>query len=487
MSKLLKVFCVFTAVLSGFSQAAKHWDVHTPISGGSISSPVKDGVYLCGASVDFSCSRGSDTDHWCDTQAGTEDWPSDAMNSNYPQWTATKGSWKDGDSVGTSVEWIAPNSTTNWIDVHLYENDLTSSIPSGDSGTRNDPRELQDTVTRIRAVIPVLNTVEYGAASGAKYAIHNVVTPEYVRGIRNDSACWGLEARGSATATFHHTTLSQAEGGVIVRADTTGDMFNWDNSSMETWGASSPTPSQTCNAEMLMDDAVMRRDYSAQWKYRCTEGSNRLIYTTIQPRCRLYVVLDQPKSPESEPNEIVLAYATKWADGCSTKESACNDIVAAFADHYNWDYNCNRLASDFVRLVASLGVSASENRWAARDTYFYLGEDIFVGDMVFQRIKTIDPVVGKHGSKIYELGFHEWAQAENNQYDPTTADHLDDSSWGDYEDELFTHYRVCISVDPYSFSWVAAQAGQSIGCEEEIHRHYTSDPTEVLEPWLGPS
>ncbi len=236
-----------------------------------------------------------------------------------------------------------------------------------------------------------------------------------------------------------------------------------------------------------LPNQIGSQQYTFIWKYRVPSGTNQWIdmANTSGPH-KVYRVFEAPKAPEASPKKYILDYACTWADSATTKAGACAAILSGgFSSHYNWNYNCNRLASDFVRLVSSLGVSASENRWAAGGSYFYSSDAIGVGDMVGQRTRTIDPV-GTYGSANYVFGFHEWSQAENNQYDPTTAYHLDTSSWGDYEDDLFIEYKKRISVSPIIDVWVSAQPGQSSGCEAPSHRHYESDPSEVLEPWLGP-
>jgi len=468
------------AVLSDSAPAEIVWDVDTPIWGGKISSPPDNGVYLCGASVTCEASRGSDTDHWCDTTTGQEGFPPDAMLPGYPFWTATAGSWKDGDNSGASVQWIAPDIRTTNITLKIYDDDLPNSIPPWDSGTRNDWMALQDQATSVQAIIPDCNEVTYGAATGSKYAIAGISTPEYIRDQRNDSACWGLEARASATVSFIYPELSEEEACIKVRGETDGDMFNigdWGDSGTATWPITSPTPAQTCNAEMLMDDEVEWRDYDAQWRYKCTDGSNSWINSTNQKDCRLYVVLAQPKSPESPPQEEILEYATNWADGSEDAAEACDAMLNAFSDHYTWNMNCHQLSSDYVRLIASIGVYGSLHRWASKAAG--------LGDMCYQRTKSIDPVGATWESGTIEWSWHQWAEADSKQRDPSAAASLS-GTWGDYEDDLFTHYRECTQVSPsVVYTWVANQSGQSSGCEVyPTHCYYYN--SGILQSWRGP-
>jgi hypothetical protein len=340
MNKQLLGVMVLVVLLCGLSQANKIWYTCPPISGGTISSPVGNGAYLCGASVDFTCSRGSDTDYWRDTETQEEDWPEDAMSENYPLWTATAGSWKDGDCWGTSVEWIAPESPASGITICLYENDLPYLIPGGDDGSRNDSITLQDTTTGVQAVLPVLDQVDY---EGGNHAIYDVTVPEYSRsGSHNDPASWSFGVDAVAKAKFWHSlNLSQAESGVKVRAETSGDGFNigdWGDSSTATWGTSWPTSEITCVSEMTIDSDIQYQDYSAQWRYKCTNGTNGWIDTTDQTGCRLYVVYGSPVCSSGDYTKSHLEKATKYGEGGgSSKSNVCTTLQSYLHSNLNFE------------------------------------------------------------------------------------------------------------------------------------------------------
>lgn len=190
---------------------------------------------------------------------------------------------------------------------------------------------------------------------------------------------------------------------------------------------------------------------------------------------KIFRVLDTPNSPEATPQEEILEYACDWADGANTVDATCDDIVGAFSGHYDWDYDCHLLSSDFTRLVSSLGISASLHKWARK------GSTGSLGDMVGQKTKAIDPV-GSYGSQQYLFSFHQWAETGSQQRDPTTASSYS-GTWGDYEDYLYTQYEEVTDTSPYTTTWVNNQNGQSSGCEAPSHRIYTNPSAS---PWRGP-
>jgi len=343
----------------------------------------------------------------------------------------------------------------------------------------------------ITVVKPEVDAVTYG---GGNHQICDVSPPEYSRSpAKNEPACWTINSAAVADVSFWHSqALSYATGNIVVRAETSGDdgfdVGDWGDSAASTFGTSWPSDNITCALEGTICEVIHYHDYNAQWKYKVTNGTNQWIETTLQSDCRLYAVLDTPQSPEAPPHEEILEYACNWASGWIYKEEACDAVVCSFANHYNWNGTCYQLASDFVRLVASLGVIASENRWSSRGQAYYSSDTLAVGDMYVQRTRSIDPVGSGTESGIIEWLYHEWAQAEGNQYDPSTGTHYDNATWGDYEDWLYTDYWEISSISPpYIYGgWVAEQAGQGLGCEASSHRHYESSPAEVLQNWYGP-
>ena len=70
----------------------------------------------------------------------------DWLNIHWPRWTATSGTFAGGDASGTSVDWTAPGLPMQ-VTFRLYENDTPEPIGPDETGSRNDPEQLQDTKT----------------------------------------------------------------------------------------------------------------------------------------------------------------------------------------------------------------------------------------------------------------------------------------------------------------------------------------------------
>ena len=231
--------------------------------------------------------------------------------------------------------------------------------------------------------------------------------------------------------------------------------------------------------------SVKKGTVTWQWKFKPV-GSEQNI-TSSGPHT-IYVVLASPKSPELEPRKTILDYACNWASGQSSHSGVCTAILNnGFDAHYMWRWDCHWLSSDFVRLVASLGIGASMHCWSS--TYHY------VGNMTYQRTKWIDPV--GPGDPNYnppvpdkgeiEWAWHQWAQASGSQRDPSTATSKS-GSWGVYEDYLFKEYETL--TPSYQYEWVPNEPGQPEGsCEdwENDRCRYYSWPTTswLLTPWCG--
>ena len=215
------------------------------------------------------------------------------------------------------------------------------------------------------------------------------------------------------------------------------------------------------------------------WKYKTTAGTESMGKTGEH---LLYTVLATPVAPSptasATPPLNILDYACTWANGATTKEKVCTDMLTnGFSNHYTWDMDCHRLASDFVSLVSTQGINASQHRWASKGHYG------IVGDMAYQRTKAIDPVGPSWGYQQIDWSWHQWAQAEGAQRDAAAAVSLT-GNWGAYEDDLFAEYKKIEKTSPYEYKWMNNQPGQSLGCEALAHRTYTSSPS--LYPWRGP-
>jgi hypothetical protein len=190
----------------------------------------------------------------------------------------------------------------------------------------------------------------------------------------------------------------------------------------------------------------------------------------------IYTTWGTPIAPMAVPWLAILDCACTWAGGATTKEDVCVYVINnGFVLHYDWVGNCHRLASDFVRLVSTQGIAASQHYWGVVST-------CNLDDMRTERTKAFDPVGTAWGYGTQDWSFHQWAEAEGKQRDPSAGSSLA-GTWGDYEDFLYEYYNKVVN-SACDKSWVADQPGQSVGCEAPAHRVYNSNPT--LHSWHGP-
>jgi hypothetical protein len=211
------------------------------------------------------------------------------------------------------------------------------------------------------------------------------------------------------------------------------------------------------------------------WKYKISTSTESMGSTGEH---LLYTVLATPVVPMTAPSLEILDYACTWASGTTTSSGVCSDILSnGFGNHYTWNMDCHRLASDFVRLVSTQGINASQHRWASKGGYGV------IDDMAYQKTNVIDPVGAIWGSGQIDWSWHQWAEADGAQRDAAAAVSLP-GSWGVYEDHLFAQYKKIANNAPYTYQWMANQNGQSMGCEAPAHRDYNSNPT--LHNWRGP-
>ena len=193
-----------------------------------------------------------------------------------------------------------------------------------------------------------------------------------------------------------------------------------------------------------------------------------------------YTLFSNPVEPNITPLTTILDYACDWASGKSDQNSICNDILnRGFNLHYTWERNCHELSSDFVHLVTSLGITASQHRWAAPAQN--------LGDMEWQITRQIDPV-GSMPQAEYRFWFHQWAEAASAQRDPSTNTSFA-GSWGNYEDYLYTYYDYVTSIYPPATARIQNQPGQpKESCEDyDItvrHAEYAND--YIIQTWRGP-
>ena len=215
------------------------------------------------------------------------------------------------------------------------------------------------------------------------------------------------------------------------------------------------------------------------WKY----GSGYTMGTTGPHK--IYTLYSAPTAPEADPREHILGYACKWADGDANTSTASKSILDGMATHYTYNgTNCQYLASDFVRLVRSLGGNAVQRRWSG-----YNPTQADSGQMVYQyTISTVDPI-GPTPQGQQHFKYHEWAEVATGTRDPSFNLTWGDN-WTDYEDQLYAKYDYC--SDPggcdSSQPQVATQTnqpGQDTGCEDYQADMALFDSSPMTMDWTG--
>ena len=313
--------------------------------------------------------------------------------------------------------------------------------------------------------------------AGDEHDIYGVSDPVWKRVSNPDNpACYTkykfIKVGGKFWASENLTYSTKIY--VDLQDQSTGWTFLSNEITVKNW----PSARSDHRSTERLADQIAAQEYTFKWRYKVPPpGANTWIdmANTSGPH-KVYTVFEAPKAPEAPPKKYILDYACTWADSATTKAGACSDILSnGFASHYTWDYNCHRLSSDFVRLVASLGVNASQHNWSSKGA-------TAVDYMYYRRTRTFDPVGSAHGSSVYQWAWHQWGEAEGGQYDPSAGASLG-GSWGGYEDDFFTHYQKVTQLVPLQLQWVANQSGQSSGCEAPAHRIYSNPSPET---WMGP-
>jgi len=218
------------------------------------------------------------------------------------------------------------------------------------------------------------------------------------------------------------------------------------------------------------------------WAYRTTkiDGSWGPWIEMNESRHKLYTTHDDPVDPESTPHVDILDLACRWGKNGATIEDVCTGFLNnGFHARYTWSGDCYKLANDFVMLSGSVGISGSMHKWQRRGT----DTSGSVGWMNEQKTKAIQPVGDTNPAHAITWRYHQWAEADGIQYDPSAASKKA-GTWGDYEEFLFTNYYEVTSAAPFATTLVANQSGQSLGCENyPTNCIYDSG---YVEPWRGP-
>ena len=274
------------------------------------------------------------------------------------------GCWRSNKcwSCNLSCLWLAPNAPTTNIYVYMYDDDYPGSIPTGETGTRDDPN-IYVLIPRMRAVKPYLYAADYG---GGNCSISDVTVPEYsYSDSRNDPAAWPIGANASVSAKFSCSyALTQAEDNILVTGQTSGDAYNigdWDmpGTTTCTW-SSWPTSYINFESGSDIDNYVTYKDYTTGWYYRCEDGTDDWILMTDQSS-RLYVVYDDPLCAYDIFTKDNLETTTGWANGC-TKVDTSNDSdniprkvqlgAKSWFGSYGYDPNTGVKPDPFTWIVA---------------------------------------------------------------------------------------------------------------------------------------
>jgi hypothetical protein len=211
----------------------------------------------------------------------------------------------------------------------------------------------------------------------------------------------------------------------------------------------------TLTLDGIIPSSVDKRNFTWKWKVYAIPAANIGAYcaatTNTYSNHTFYTLLSTPQAPMAEPQIHILDYACEWASGENTSNDICQAILNnGFNNHYTWNYDCMRLSSDFVYLVTSLGISASQHKWSSLSGYY-------IGDMITQLTRSFDPVGPAHDQKAIPWAWHQWAEAASYQRDPS-ANKSVVGNWGAYEDYVFTHYERVISSSPFS-EWITNPSG----------------------------
>jgi hypothetical protein len=388
--------CMVLAALGAPLQAQQiSWAPGDPPKDGRIISPKENGVYACGADVLCVCLPAYDwDDKTVNGPCPVTTKELDAEADGYPLWTVSGGGyWKDGDNIGVSAVWIAPNEPASGISFRMYDEDRPYPVYPPETGTRDDIRPpgsqgfLQDTKTGIRAIKPVVDMVLYSIlGQGAKMSIHDVNTPEYDRAKgRNEPAAWVKGSQTLAIVKFwHELQLSQAVE-VNVCALTYGDGDNiifWTECGpvmwTTTWEASGGF---NCPALAKTKDSIESHDYFTVWLYQCPNGSKAYLVSDVIYDCNLYGVYDAPSCPENDYVKKNIRWACGKAHDANTIIGIADKIHTALAgdppmepgecepNEVCWDWRlldgcpyygaCNHQAAFMVSVLQLLGVTGA--------------------------------------------------------------------------------------------------------------------------------
>jgi hypothetical protein len=351
--------------LSGLVNAeCRNWDVGDPLDGEEVTSPPDNGVYLAGAKVTFSYTDPIDPDEYTTDEPGpccpepcTEnDW----LSTNHPRWTATSGSFPDG-NIGNSVDWQAPDGEVSDITVEVYDDDRPLDLDACDSGSRDDDEQLMDTRT-IETIIPEVIMVNFQPPS-ASYnlkthdgddTVSSASVEEYQRtfGGRGPhtvhAAAFKKNTKLKAKATIYHDEdLTRSESvDVAACASGVGTSITELSYVGATFGPAWACVTSTLESDYNLDDSINYYDAaSLEWGYWVPDGSDTWISMTPATAHPICVTADAPASSDSR-YEWVARASCKAADGQDSDDpkTIVDDIydsLAACARVDDWSTKLN--------------------------------------------------------------------------------------------------------------------------------------------------
>lgn len=268
-----------------------------------ITFPEDGDVFLCGSTVELTCTEGQDEDtlvHW---EFSTESLVSDMMLE--PEWRVATGGGEflDNDNMGTSVQWIAPFDTAGSVVIDLYCGDmgLTTATDNDDCGTGGNASASLDTApvsvddVTVDYIIPELDKVTYGPTDSGKLPFcvdvdptptedwQPVPEPEFMRDPplpapavpRNYPACWLTGSSATAKVKLWYGTDLSAEANIVIIGNNGNDFWSlgdWKSDQAGVAFATDWTTEIECQATETISEDPEETPYTTEWSYYCPPG-----------------------------------------------------------------------------------------------------------------------------------------------------------------------------------------------------------------------
>lgn len=361
------IISLLCALSGGVNGECKDWDVGDPLDGEDVTSPPDNAAYLAGALVAFCYTDPIDPDEYTTDEPGPccpepcVDY--DGLSTNHPRWTATSGSFPDG-NIGNCVDWEAPDGEVSDITVEVYDDDVPFPLGDCDTGSRDDDEQLMETRT-IETIIPEVVAVNFQPAS-ASYNLKTHVDDstvsstdkkEYQRDFGGSdphtvyAAAFKKDTKLKAKVTvYHDEDLTKSES-VNVCACASGVGTNITELSYvgATFGTAWPCTTSTLESDYNLDDSINYYDAaSLEWGYWVPDGSDTWISMTPTTEHPICVTADAPTSSDSR-YEWVARASCKAADGQDSDDTKTivDDIYDSLAACARVDYWTKKLKYDF--------------------------------------------------------------------------------------------------------------------------------------------